>query len=151
MKRNILLLFILGLILGSCTHRNINLEVQKQMILQTDKDFSQMSIEKGMKTAFQYYAADEVILMREGNDPLFGKNELIQQFGKIPDGKVLLSWVPVKADVSGELGYTFGKWESRVAGSDSVEYGTYVTVWKKQEDGTWKYVLDAGNNGKKSK
>jgi len=143
-------LFILGLIFGNCTHRNINPEVQKQMILQTDKDFSQMSVEKGMKTAFQYYAADEMIMMREGNDPLFGKNELIKQFEKIPDGKVRLSWVPVKADVSGELGYTFGKWERRISGSDSVEFGTYVTVWKKQEDGTWKYVLDAGNNGKKS-
>jgi ketosteroid isomerase-like protein len=147
MKKLILLL----LILGSCTHATDNSELQKQMIMKTDQDFSRMSIEKGMKAAFQFYASEEVILMREGNDPLFGKSELIKYLEKIPEGTVDLRWTPVKADVSGELGYSFGKWESRSKSSDSIEYGTYVTVWKKQADGTWKYVLDAGNNGKKSK
>ena len=139
------------LILFACTHPNNNIEIQKQMLLKTDQDFSQMSVEKGTKEAFKFYAAEDVIMMREGTDPLFGKNELIAHLNKTPDGLGTLCWIPVKADVSGDLGYTFGKWQTVIKGSDSVENGTYLTVWKRQQDGTWKYVLDAGNTGKKSK
>ena len=29
----------------------------------------------------------------------------------------------------------------------SMQRGTYVTIWKKDADGTWKWVLDSGNEG----
>jgi hypothetical protein len=31
-------------------------------------------------------------------------------------------------------------------GKDTVEYGNYVTIWKRFPDGRWKYVLDGGND-----
>jgi len=30
-------------------------------------------------------------------------------------------------------------------GADTVIYGVYVSIWKKQKDGSWKYILDGGN------
>ncbi len=30
-------------------------------------------------------------------------------------------------------------------GEITTTYGNYVTVWKRQPDGKWKYVLDGGN------
>ena len=30
---------------------------------------------------------------------------------------------------------------------DSARRGTYVTIWKKQANGRWKFVLDSGNEG----
>jgi ketosteroid isomerase-like protein len=30
---------------------------------------------------------------------------------------------------------------------DTVLRGTYVSVWKKQKDGKWKFMLDTGNEG----
>jgi ketosteroid isomerase-like protein len=139
------LLFLI-LILASCTSHKEDAELTKKMLLKTDQDFSMMSQEKGMKEAFLFYAADEVIKMREGAVPLFGIKELTKDMENLPDGMLKLQWVPIKSDVSGDLGYTFGKYEFRMVGKDTVEYGTYVTIWKKQENGTWKYVLDAGNS-----
>ncbi len=60
-----------------------------------------------------------------------------------------LTWHPVSAEASedGDLGYTVGRWDRSVRMRDStvVTHGSYVTIWRKQGDGTWKVVLDVGN------
>jgi len=55
----------------------------------------------------------------------------------------------VKAEIarSGDLGYTYGNYEFITMDSlqkESKTYGNYVTIWKRQADGSWKYVLDGG-------
>jgi ketosteroid isomerase-like protein len=139
-------LFFLLLILSACIHPATDKKLLEKELIKTDQDFSQMSIEKGMKEAFLFYAADSVIMLRQGKLPLFGKAELIKHFETVPEKQIQLRWVPVVAEASGDLGYTFGKWELRVTGKDTVEYGTYVTIWKKVPGGKWKYVLDGGND-----
>lgn len=56
-----------------------------------------------------------------------------------------LAWHPVMADVaqSGELGYTTGPWTFG-SGSQTVAAGEYVTLWRKQPDGQWKFEVDMG-------
>jgi ketosteroid isomerase-like protein len=50
--------------------------------------------------------------------------------------------------LSGELGYTYGIYEVRSRGGiKTIGEGTYVTIWKKDRQGNWKFVLDAGNEG----
>lgn len=137
--------FLVSLLLGSCG-REKDHGFEQKILLKTDQDFSQMSMEKGMKAAFLFYAADEVIKMRDGKVPLFGIKEMEKSFEGVDDQQIHLQWIPLKADISGILGYTFGKWELRIKGKDTIQYGTYVTVWKKQDNGSWKFVLDAGNN-----
>lgn len=60
-----------------------------------------------------------------------------------------LTWDPNYAEVaaSGDMGYTVGRYEKRrrVDGETVVESGTYLTVWRRQEDGTWKVKADIGN------
>ena len=56
-----------------------------------------------------------------------------------------LTWYPVLADVaqSGELGYTTGPWA--LSQNDKPQSaGEYVTVWRKQPDGQWKFVVNMG-------
>jgi ketosteroid isomerase-like protein len=139
-------LIFLALTLSSCMHHPADSKLLAKEIMMTDQDFSSMSAEKGMKEAFLCYAADTVIMMRQGQLPMFGKAELAKHLQTIPDNTVHLIWVPVTAEASGNLGYTFGKWELRITGKDTVQYGTYVTIWKKFPDGKWKYVLDGGND-----
>ena len=138
------------LVFVSCTHVKDDTELFKQQVKKTDLDFSQMSIEKGMKAAFLFYVDNDVVLMREGNEPLFGKAEIINHFNKFSDTSFILTWQPVKVEVSGDLGYTFGKWQSKTKSTGAIEKGTYVTIWKRQPDGTWKYVLDGGSTIKKA-
>lgn len=60
-----------------------------------------------------------------------------------------LTWDPNYAEVSasGDLGYTVGRYESRAHrdGETVVDSGTYLTVWTRQSDGTWKVKADIGN------
>ena len=139
-------LAFLLLIFSSCVPRPADKKLLEKEIMKTDQDFSNMSVEKGMKEAFLFYAADTVIMMRQGQLPLFGKAELTKQLQSRPDKNIHLRWVPVSAEASGNLGYTFGKWELRITGKDTVQYGTYVTIWKKFPDGKWRFILDGGND-----
>lgn len=66
----------------------------------------------------------------------------------IPDFK--LEWHPDQIAVarSGELGYTSGTytWTFKDAsGKPASDKGKYLTVWKKQRDGSWKVLLDMFN------
>lgn len=123
-----------------------------QQIIDADKAFSTMCMEKGMAEAFTAFAADDVVKLRPGELPVMNKKELEQMFAEhANDGVLKFKWEPVKADIaaSGDLGYTFGNWQIHIAGDaitqDTTIYGNYVSVWKKQDDGKWKYVIDAGN------
>ena len=144
-------LFFLLLILSACIHPATDKKLLEKELIKTDQDFSQMCIDKGRKAAFLAYAADSVIMMRQGMLPLFGIVELRKQLETAKDDAFQLRWVPIVAEASGNLGYTFGKWELRFTGKDTVQYGTYVTIWKKFPGGKWKYVLDGGNDTPKPK
>jgi ketosteroid isomerase-like protein len=118
-------------------------------LLEADKAFSAMCVEKGMGEAFVAFAADDVIKLQNRQNTIMNKQELIQSFKKDPEGAALkFAWEPLKADVSGDIGYTFGK--CKIVQPDSANnpktyYFNYVTVWKKQKDGSWKYQTDGGN------
>src|SRR5208337_1946474 len=62
-----------------------------------------------------------------------------------------LTWTPTDAMMgpSGNMGYTWGHFEGRskdANGNPVLTSGRYITMWRKQADGTWKVVLDAGAN-----
>jgi len=139
-------LIVFLVILYGCNRSEPDALQLKKELIKTDQDFSQLSLEKGMKEAFLFYAADSVIMLRQGEFPLMGKISLIQHLKSVPHNQVHLMWTPTKAEVSGDLGYTFGNWKLKITGKDTVEYGNYVTIWKKFSDGRWKYILDGGND-----
>ena len=61
-----------------------------------------------------------------------------------------LLWKAERAGISasGDLGYTYGYWETKGRDKDGKEVtyrGKYLTVWKRQADGTWKLVADMGS------
>jgi ketosteroid isomerase-like protein len=117
-----------------------------QEIQQTDIDFSNFSKEHGLRKAFLQYIDDDGVLMRDNAMPIVGANA-IDYIASRNDSSILLTWEPSGGDVaaSGDLGYTYGVYEMK--DSVNVQKGTYVTIWKKQSDGKWKFVLDSGNQG----
>lgn len=121
-------------------------------ILSSDKAFSDLSKEQGMKHAFLEYAAEEVVFLRKNSLPQVGKKLMKERFANFSDTSFTLTWEPLFAYVaeSGELGYSYGIYTSTSTdstGDPVTEKGTYVTVWKKDITGKWKYVLDSGNEG----
>ncbi len=143
MKGSVILLSLLSLL--ACQSSTDQL---KNEILNTDRAFSALSKEKGTKEAFVFYAADDVIKPSPNNQPIIGKEALIKSYEKSSAEDFELTWEPLKADVDGNIGYTFGNYVLKTHTPDlrdTVLYGNYVSIWKKQSDGTWKYVLDTGN------
>jgi ketosteroid isomerase-like protein len=71
--------------------------------------------------------------------------------GFLGDTTYQLRWKPDHARVSGDgtLGYTMGRSETRQRQGDSsvvVGRSRYLTVWRKQPDGSWKVDADIGTN-----
>jgi hypothetical protein len=57
-----------------------------------------------------------------------------------------LQWYPAFSQTagSGDIGYTTGPWKYRSADGKAVAQGTFLSVWRKQPDDTWRVVLDCG-------
>jgi ketosteroid isomerase-like protein len=150
--KQILPLLLLFALLYSCSSKDKQQSAdnvdEKMKMMEADRAFSRLSEEKGMKNAFLDYIDSNGVLLRPNHLPLLGADAidyLIQQ----NDSAFTLKWEPKSGIVakSGELGYTYGLYVLKPAGKDTLIYGNYVSVWKKQTDGTWKFVLDSGNEG----
>ncbi|HEX7313787.1 MAG TPA: nuclear transport factor 2 family protein [Pyrinomonadaceae bacterium] len=113
-------------------------------VVEAEHAFARRSIDEGMKPAFLSYAApDGVIVNRSG--PV---NAIETWSKRDPAPTGLLTWWPTYADVSraGDLGWTTGPYEFREKPTDekAADTGHFFTVWRKQPDGGWKWVLDLG-------
>jgi ketosteroid isomerase-like protein len=112
-------------------------------LMDTDRAFNDMAQKDGVGKAFIAYSAEDPVIVRPGKMPLVGRPALVEAFAPLTGSD--LSWEPLKAEIagSGDLGYTFGRYTLR-EGKDITTHGVYVSIWKKQPDGSWKYVLDGG-------
>jgi ketosteroid isomerase-like protein len=119
------------------------------ILLKTDSNFSAMSVRDGMFSAFLNYMADDGVILRNNSYPDKGKEKLKQRFSGKSDTSFILSWEPLfeKISGSGDLGYTYGIHTSTDKLTGEISKGTYITIWQKQSDGSWKFVLDTGTEG----
>lgn len=117
-----------------------------QEMVKTEQAFSKMAEEKNARDAFMAFIADDGLLFRPG--AVNGKKWMLEHPVPPSDKKPLLAWQPNFAGMSasGEMGFTTGPWEFKNDIDDAKPsgYGHFVTVWKKQPDGTWKFVVDLG-------
>ena len=137
-------LIILVLFLIGC-NKPTSLDMNKELI-DVDRAFSALSKEKGMNHAFLSYVAEDGVMLSPNKMPVVGKNKIGDLF-QSDDSKTVFTWNPLYAEVakSGDLGYTYGIYE--ILEGESRQKGTYVSVWKKDTTGEWKFVLDSGNKG----
>lgn len=61
-----------------------------------------------------------------------------------------LAWDPVASGKSGELGFTVGKAVFTAATPEAGWQSSYVTIWRKQADATWKVLFDTGRQVQKA-
>ena len=71
-----------------------------------------------------------------------------EAWGKRPETGLDLIWEPTFAAIarSADFGYTTGpaKWRANKKDEKFLGYGQFVSIWKKQKDGSWKVALDCG-------
>lgn len=150
MKTWMVCVIILNLAFDSCMVEPPNdaVEQWKQEIVETEKDFADLADEEGITSAFLSYAAEDAVLMR-GDHLIVGKKELRDYFAnQTPAPKdEHLRWKPDFVDVSdsGDLAYTYGHYTysyTDSTGSIVESEGVFHTVWKRQSDGSWRFVWD---------
>jgi ketosteroid isomerase-like protein len=122
-----------------------------QEVMDADRAFAQATAERGAEGWASWFAADGRQYQAAGyvDGRAAIQEAMVPAFG---DSARRLRWEPDTAIVaaSGDLAYTLGHWQSVAVGTtgDSVlGRGNYVTIWRRQSDGTWKVVVDIGNQG----
>jgi len=134
--------FVIAIIFIGCNDKMNT----KESLMAVDREFSKYSQDNGMNAAFMEYISEDGVMLRSNSMPIVGKNAVSGLF-RGDDSGFTLTWEPLYADIakSGEIGYTYGTYE--LTHQEGVQKGTYVSIWKKDNDGKWKFVLDSGNDG----
>lgn len=145
MKKYIIFAIILIMINGCGTV--MDTEKGKADLMDVDRAFSKMSEEQGVYKAFDFYMDDDATLYRDRHHPFTGREAIRPILSKNTNGT--LTWEPTKAEIaaSGDLGYTLGSWTYKMKdslGNIEKSYGHYISVWKKNQKGDWKWVFDSG-------
>lgn len=111
-------------------------------MVESEKMFYQTGQEKGTRAAFLAFLADDGIVFRPG--PLNGK----EVWEKRPETGFDLIWEPTFAAISrsADFGYDTGpaKWRANMKEEKFTGHGQFISIWKKQKDGSWKVALDLG-------
>ena len=111
-------------------------------MVESERKFYQTGQEKGTRAAFLAFLADDAVVFRPG--PVNGK----EAWGKRAETGLDLIWEPTFAAIarSADFGYTTGpaKWRANKKEEKFLGYGQFVSIWKKQKDGSWKVALDCG-------
>ncbi|MCR9287632.1 MAG: nuclear transport factor 2 family protein [Bacteroidetes bacterium] len=148
MKTYHLTTFSIILVLTACQSNftKIDIEKSKKEIVETELAFAKIAKEEGLSNAFTSYAANDGVLNRN-NKIISGKPAIKKYLESSSHTNISLEWTPDFVDVSasGDLGYTYGKFTysaQDTSGQIIKSEGIFHTVWKRQADGTWKFVYD---------
>jgi ketosteroid isomerase-like protein len=100
--------------------------------------------------AFADWFAPDGVALGNGAPPVAGRVAIAKSAAWSPKA-YQLTWTPTDAAMgpSGDMGYTWGHYEGHskdANGNPVTTSGRYITIWRKQPDGSWKVALDAGSN-----
>jgi ketosteroid isomerase-like protein len=135
-------LFLAGLVLAISSGRAETPGEAVRALVDAERKFYQTGQEQGTRAAFLAFLAEDGIVFRPG--PVNGK----EAWSKRQETGLDLVWEPTFAAVSrsADFGYDTGpsKWRANKAEKKFTGFGHFVSIWKKQKDGSWKVALDCG-------
>jgi ketosteroid isomerase-like protein len=121
----------------------------KMTLYKLEAEFAKDVAEKG-GAGFALWCAPDAVLLGNGSAPVVGRVAIEKSANWLPKD-YQLTWTPTDAMMgpSGDMGYTWGHFEGHskdANGNPVLTSGRYMTIWRKEADGSWKFVLDAGAN-----
>ncbi len=131
---------------GSRDERELQESAVAELLAQ-DAAFAAAAQENGVPAAFQAFARDDAMLFFPGREPFEGPAGIDARFADWgPDSRLL--WAPRAARVSarGDMGWTWG--DGLFVSPEGEEFtSVYVSIWQRDLDGVWKWVVDIGVRG----
>lgn len=121
----------------------------KMLLFNLEAQFARDVASRG-GAAFAQWCAPDAVMLGNGAAPVVGR-VAIEKSANWSPAAYQLTWTPTDAMMgpSGDMGYTWGHYEGRskdANGNPVLTSGRYMTIWRKEPDGSWKFVLDAGAN-----
>ncbi|MBS1806538.1 MAG: nuclear transport factor 2 family protein [Acidobacteria bacterium] len=121
----------------------------KVLLFDLEARFAKDTKDRG-GAGFASWFAEDGVALGNGQPPVIGR-VAIEKSANWTAQAYQLTWTPTDAQMgpSGDMGYTWGHFEGRSKDSNGnpvLTSGRYMTIWRKQGDGSWKVVLDAGAN-----
>ncbi len=118
---------------------------------EADIAFAQATKERGLDGWMSFFADDAYV----GTNPaVAGKLELRRFYARLFSRRNLqFEWAPEQSQIfpSGLMGFTSGRYKmsyTTFEGKTASQTGSYLTVWQKQPDGSWKVLSDFGSQDK---
>ena len=115
----------------------------RDAVRRADSSFAALAARAGAAEAFGTYVADGGASLGGGAELTCGRDAVRRSFASVAPGALV--WEPRLADgaASGDLGFTVGV--ATIRGELTSHYSKYLTVWRKQPGGEWRFVADGGN------
>lgn len=134
-------------LLAACA-RSPDVAAARGALLDADRAFNNATAERRTDGWMEFIAEDASVIRSAGT--ITGRAAIRDEMSKaFADTAFSLRWEPLQSDIgaAGDLGYTNGRYEARfrdAKGNAAMRTGRYLTIWKKQADGSWKVVRDIG-------
>lgn len=140
------------LIASACTNTEVDQQAEAEKLMELSRSWAKSVKEKDVEKMLSYWAEDAMVMSPNeaavvGQEALRG---MVERSMKIEGFEI--NWEPQEAYVSksGDLGYVIIKnymtMPIDTLGNTRTVYNKGVEIWKKQEDGAWKNVIDISNS-----
>ncbi len=122
-------------------------EATAATIMQLERDASKAMQQRGVDGWMEFVAENAVEGSGSSHPSAVGRDAIRASMAEETKGGKL-TWVPIHAEVfkGAKLAYAVGRYT--FASDDPkvpAAYGTYLTMWEKQKDRSWKVVFDTGS------
>ena len=113
--------------------------------MEADRAFAAMAQSASTAEAFRAFAAEDGAVLGGSREIVYGPEKIHQNSGPGQPGS--LTWSPDMAGAadSGDLAFTTGPSEfnfPRADGTVAAGKSRYLSIWKRQASGEWRYVID---------
>jgi len=153
MKFNQLVLACAMLVtITACNKSTIDQQAEAEKLMELSRSWAKSVKEKDVEKMLSYWANDAIVM--SPNEPsvvgIEALRGMVERSMKIPGFEI--NWQPQKAYVSksGDLGYVIIKnymtMPVDTLGNTRTIYNKGVEIWKKEENGAWKNVIDISNS-----
>ena len=149
MKRGFYILSLIALIQG-CKVGTVEQEKEAEKLMELSREWAQAALDRDAEKTLSFWANDAVIISPDnaiikGHDAIRNMVE-----GSFDNPGFEICWEPKEAfvSISGDLGYVICHnyiIETDSLGNQTKIFGNAVEIWKKQEDSSWKVVVDIFN------
>jgi len=111
-------------------------------LMEADRAFAALAAAEGVPAAFARFAAEDALIVTS-TQTLYGRAGIAANFQNCASD-AQLQWAPETARVSarGDMGWTWGN-ATYVAPDGTRSPRRYVTVWKRDDEGNWRFAFDA--------